>query len=109
MKTLWYILRDTSSPPGLDSADNQGIPRRVANPPPTIPRRGAPPEKSRIKGIKQIVVVASGKGGVGKSTVAGAFLALTSVPPLLWRAELNGLGFRSEQQTSLWPCCKRTS
>ncbi|WWC73540.1 uncharacterized protein I206_107512 [Kwoniella pini CBS 10737] len=47
-----------------------GIPRRNPNPAPTIPRRGAPPRKSRIKGVKQIVVVASGKGGVGKSTVA---------------------------------------
>ncbi|WWC65721.1 uncharacterized protein I303_108343 [Kwoniella dejecticola CBS 10117] len=47
-----------------------GIPKRDPNPAPTIPRRGAPPQKSRIKGVKQIVVVASGKGGVGKSTVA---------------------------------------
>ncbi|WVF68592.1 hypothetical protein IAT40_003361 [Kwoniella sp. CBS 6097] len=53
-----------------------GIPRRNPNPAPTIPRRGAPPQKSRIKGVKQIVVVASGKGGVGKSTVA-ANLALS--------------------------------
>ncbi|WVW86760.1 hypothetical protein I302_108814 [Kwoniella bestiolae CBS 10118] len=47
-----------------------GIPKRNPNPAPTIPRRGAPPQKSRIKGVRQIVVVASGKGGVGKSTVA---------------------------------------
>nr|ODN95558.1 MRP family ATP-binding protein [Cryptococcus depauperatus CBS 7855] len=47
-----------------------GIPRRNPHPAPSIPRRGAPPQKSRIKGVKQIVVVASGKGGVGKSTVA---------------------------------------
>ncbi|OCF46059.1 MRP family ATP-binding protein [Kwoniella heveanensis CBS 569] len=53
-----------------------GIPRRNPNPAPTIPRRGAPPQKSRIRGVKQIVVVASGKGGVGKSTVA-ANLALS--------------------------------
>ncbi|OXG20801.1 MRP family ATP-binding protein [Cryptococcus neoformans Tu259-1] len=53
-----------------------GIPKRNPNPPPTIPRRGAPPQKSKIRGVKQIVVVASGKGGVGKSTVA-ANLALS--------------------------------
>ena len=40
-----------------------------------IPRRarGGVPEKSRIRNVKHIVVVASGKGGVGKSTVAGGF------------------------------------
>lgn len=54
------------------SSHTQGIPRHDPNPAPTIPRRGAPPVKSRIKGVRQIVVVASGKGGVGKSTVAGA-------------------------------------
>ncbi|KAK4685325.1 ATP-binding protein involved in chromosome partitioning, partial [Tremellales sp. Uapishka_1] len=47
-----------------------GIPVRDRNPAPTIPRRGAPPVKSRIRGVKQVLVVASGKGGVGKSTVA---------------------------------------
>jgi len=32
---------------------------------------GGPPKKSKIPGVKKVVVVASGKGGVGKSTVAG--------------------------------------
>ncbi|WRT69541.1 uncharacterized protein IL334_006528 [Kwoniella shivajii] len=60
-----------------------GIPRRNPNPAPTIPRRGAPPSKSRIKGVKQIVVVASGKGGVGKSTVAANLaIALLQTSPL---------------------------
>jgi hypothetical protein len=48
-----------------------GIPRREANPAPVIPRRGAPPSKSRIRGVQRVITVASGKGGVGKSTVAG--------------------------------------
>ncbi|KGB77983.2 MRP family ATP-binding protein [Cryptococcus deuterogattii R265] len=62
---------------GVRSHENPlGIPKRNPNPPPTIPRRGAPPQKSKIRGVKQIVVVASGKGGVGKSTVA-ANLALS--------------------------------
>jgi Mrp family chromosome partitioning ATPase len=46
----------------------------VDNPPPTLPRRGTFQGKSRIKGVKRVVVVASGKGGVGKSTVAGGSL-----------------------------------
>jgi ATP-binding protein involved in chromosome partitioning len=32
---------------------------------------GGPPQKITLPGVKQIVAVASGKGGVGKSTVAG--------------------------------------
>ena len=31
------------------------------------------PKKFPIAGVKQVVVVASGKGGVGKSTTAGWF------------------------------------
>ncbi|BEJ14121.1 hypothetical protein CspHIS471_0312950 [Cutaneotrichosporon sp. HIS471] len=60
-----------------------GIPVRDPNPAPTIPRRGGPPQRSRIRGVKQIVVVASGKGGVGKSTVAANLaLALSQTSPL---------------------------
>ena len=38
--------------------------------PPTPPRPPAPPEKLPIPGVKNLVAVASGKGGVGKTTVA---------------------------------------
>lgn len=31
------------------------------------------PVKKQIEGVKQVILVASGKGGVGKSTVAGMF------------------------------------
>lgn len=38
-----------------------------------LPRRGGLPSKRGIPHVKRVVLVASGKGGVGKSTVAGAF------------------------------------
>ncbi len=38
--------------------------------PPMPPRPGAPQEKMPIRGVKNLVAVASGKGGVGKTTVA---------------------------------------
>lgn len=34
------------------------------------------PQKKPIKGVKHIILVASGKGGVGKSTTAGEFIYL---------------------------------
>ncbi|KAI8089118.1 nucleotide binding protein [Halteromyces radiatus] len=53
-----------------------GIPRSpgkstTAKPPPNIPRmqRGLP-TKQAIRGVKNVIVVSSGKGGVGKSTTA---------------------------------------
>ncbi|KAI8071231.1 P-loop containing nucleoside triphosphate hydrolase protein [Gongronella butleri] len=52
-----------------------GLPRSprsaAARPPPTMPRaqRGLP-KKLPIPGVKKVVVVSSGKGGVGKSTTA---------------------------------------
>ncbi|KAI8364759.1 P-loop containing nucleoside triphosphate hydrolase protein [Radiomyces spectabilis] len=47
-----------------------GLPNRRA-PPPTIPRaqRGLP-KKMPIRGVDNVIAVASGKGGVGKSTTA---------------------------------------
>ena len=49
----------------------QGLPKRGE--PPMMPRRGLPPKRG-IPHVKKVVAVASGKGGVGKSTVAGPFL-----------------------------------
>jgi hypothetical protein len=45
-----------------------GLPKRP--PPPTIPRKTGPIPKRPIPNVKKVVAVASGKGGVGKSTVA---------------------------------------
>ncbi|POY70055.1 hypothetical protein BMF94_6942 [Rhodotorula taiwanensis] len=68
----------TSSP--TQSHDNPlGLPRN--NAPPTMPRmqRGLP-QKKRLPGVKKVVVVSSGKGGVGKSSVAvNLALALSNV------------------------------
>lgn len=48
-----------------------GLPLNNVRTPPTMPRRGTgPPKKIKIPGVKHVIVVASGKGGVGKSTVA---------------------------------------
>ncbi|KAI5123929.1 hypothetical protein M0805_006346 [Coniferiporia weirii] len=46
-----------------------GLPRTGATLPPSIPRRGLPQKRS-IPNVKRVLVVASGKGGVGKSTIA---------------------------------------
>ncbi|CED82812.1 Predicted ATPase, nucleotide-binding [Phaffia rhodozyma] len=59
------------SVPNLSHSNPLGLPsnKDAGNRPPVMPRMG-PVRKSRIPGVKKVVVVASGKGGVGKSTVA---------------------------------------
>ncbi|EGN97157.1 hypothetical protein SERLA73DRAFT_183790 [Serpula lacrymans var. lacrymans S7.3] len=54
-----------------------GLPKLTGSPPhsprgpaPQIPRRGQPIPKRPIPNVKKVIAVASGKGGVGKSTVA---------------------------------------
>jgi len=50
---------------------NPQQPPRQQTPPPQIPTIGGGlPQKRRIPGIKRVILVGSGKGGVGKSTVA---------------------------------------
>ncbi|TFK32313.1 P-loop containing nucleoside triphosphate hydrolase protein, partial [Crucibulum laeve] len=45
-----------------------GLPRRP--PPPQMPRRAGPIVKRPVPNVKKVLAVASGKGGVGKSTIA---------------------------------------
>ena len=51
--------------PGVDHVSLQ-----VGKAPPTPVRPGGPPQRQALPGLHHIVAVASGKGGVGKSTVA---------------------------------------
>ncbi|RDB30696.1 Iron-sulfur protein IND1 [Hypsizygus marmoreus] len=53
---------------GLTQTATQGLPRKGT--PPQMPRRGGPIEKRAIPNVKKVLAVASGKGGVGKSTIA---------------------------------------
>ncbi|MHB1456212.1 MAG: iron-sulfur cluster carrier protein ApbC [Armatimonadota bacterium] len=58
-----------------------------------IPQRSAINKKRHIPGVKNVIVVASGKGGVGKSTVAvnlAAALALSGAKTALLDADIYG-------------------
>lgn len=72
MKILWLVIKKKLQllQEVLICIIYQGLPRH--KPAPTMPRaqRGLP-KKMPIAGVKKVVVVASGKGGVGKSTTAG--------------------------------------
>ncbi|KAF7977554.1 hypothetical protein HWV62_3346 [Athelia sp. TMB] len=46
-----------------------GLPRRPG-PPPQMPRKAGPIQKRAIPNVTKVLAVASGKGGVGKSTIA---------------------------------------
>ena len=49
----------------------QGLPRNNERVPPIMPRRGGgPPAKRPLPNVRKVVAVSSGKGGVGKSTIA---------------------------------------
>jgi len=61
------VRRLFSTVRALHHGNPLGLPKRSE--PPVMPRRGLPPKRG-IPNVKKVIVVASGKGGVGKSTVA---------------------------------------
>lgn len=52
------------------------------------------PKQAPLPGVKDIVVVASGKGGVGKSTTSGRILSLNDRSPT--NTSFTSLGFISQ-------------
>ncbi|PFH48074.1 hypothetical protein AMATHDRAFT_76920 [Amanita thiersii Skay4041] len=66
---LHPLSQPHENPLGLPKKPPSGSP---PPPPPQIPRRGGggPIQKRRIPNVSKVIAVASGKGGVGKSTIA---------------------------------------
>ena len=53
-----------------DGADAQHRSAMARGPAPAFPPQSAPAKSNKVQGVKHLVAVASGKGGVGKSTTA---------------------------------------
>ncbi|PCH41938.1 nucleoside triphosphate hydrolase protein [Wolfiporia cocos MD-104 SS10] len=62
------IRRAFATSPAVRHDNPLGLPAR--RPAPQIPRRGGPIQKRPLPYVRKVLAVASGKGGVGKSTVA---------------------------------------
>ncbi|KAK7690768.1 hypothetical protein QCA50_005867 [Cerrena zonata] len=66
---LYLTRRNLNTSASLLHENPLGLPRKPGLPP-QIPRRNGPIQKRPIPNVKKVLAVASGKGGVGKSTVA---------------------------------------